>query len=87
MGEERLDLGLGKPVERPSLRNGVPDELVVPLARRLVRRAVRVGEERSGSPFLDLVEPGELGPVVAQVALEDGGVIGPQELPQEDQLP
>ena len=87
MGEERLDLGLGEPVERPSLRYDVADELVVPLAGCLVRRPIGVGEERPDAPFLDLVEPRELRPVVAKVALEDGGVIRPEELPQEGQLP
>ena len=65
MGEERLDLGLGEPVERPSLRYDVADELVVPLAGCLVRRPIGVGEERPDAPFLDLVEPRELRPVVA----------------------
>ena len=35
MGEERLDLGLGEPVERFSLGYDVPYEFMVPLARSL----------------------------------------------------
>ncbi len=65
MGEEELDLGLGEPVEAPSFWDDVSDELVVPLARGLVRGSVWVGEEGFGPPILDLVETGEFGPVVA----------------------
>ena len=87
MGEEQLDLGLGEPVEAPSLRNDVADELVVPLARRLVRRPIGVGEERPDAPFLDLVETGEFGPVVAQVAFEGVGVVRPKQLAEGLELP
>ena len=87
MGEEELDLGLGEPVERPSLRDDAPDEFAVPLAGCLVRRPIGVGEGRPDAPFLDLVEPRELRPVVAQVAPEDAGVIRPEELFQKGQLP
>ena len=81
MGEERLDLLLGEPVERSALGYDAPYEFVVPLARGLIRGTVLVREERPGSPFLDFVEPGELGPVVAQVAFERVGVVCPEQLP------
>ena len=61
MGEEQLDLGLGKPVVVPSFRYDALDELVVPFARGLVRRAIRVCEEGLRVPSLDLAEKGGLG--------------------------
>ncbi len=87
MGEERLDLLLREPVERSALGYDVPYEFVVPLARGLVRGTVRVREECLYAPFLDLVEPGELGPVVAQVAFERVGVVGPEQLPKRFEPP
>ena len=74
--EEEIDLLLRQEVQADALGDDVSDELVVPLAARLVGGLVGVREERLAAALtaaivLDLVEPPELDAVVAEVHLED----------------
>ncbi len=90
--EEEADLPLGQGVQADAFGDDVSDELVVPLAARLVGCLVGVREEDPAAApaaggALDLVEPPELDAVVAEARLEDPPVALPEQLLELPDLP